>query len=95
MTTSKQIFSFNQKFNGNRAPVFAWSKDSSYLAVGTSQKYIYIVDKRGKVLIEKELPARGAVIALDWDYEEELLSILLEDSSFLLLWAPFTTGNLD
>ena len=68
MTTSKQIFSFNQKFNGNRAPVFSWSKDSSYCAIGTANKYIYIVDKRGKVLVEKELPNRGAVTSLDWDY---------------------------
>lgn len=68
MTTSKQIFCFNQQHNGQRAPVFCWSKDSSYLAVGTAQKYIYIVDKRGKVLVEKELPAKGPVVALDWDY---------------------------
>ena len=70
MTTSKQVFSFNQKFNGSKSPVFCWSKDSSYLAVGTCQKYVYILDKRGKVLVEKELQVRGPVVALDWDYEE-------------------------
>lgn len=53
MTTSKQIFGFNQKLNGTKAPVLVWSKDSSYLAIGTAQKYIYIVDKRGKTLVEK------------------------------------------
>ena len=53
MTTSKQIFSFNQKVNGSKAPVVAWSKDSSYLAVGTDHKYVYIVDKRGKFLSKK------------------------------------------
>ena len=68
MTTSKQVFHFNQKYNGNKSPVFSWSKDSSYLAVGTTQRYVYIVDKRGKLLIEKELPNRGAVVALDWDH---------------------------
>ncbi len=61
MTTSKQIFCFNQKVNGSQAPSLAWSKDSSYLAVGTDHKYIYIVDKRGKFLVEKELPIKGAV----------------------------------
>ena len=35
MTTSKQIFAINAKTNGSKAPAFAWSKDSSYLAVGT------------------------------------------------------------
>lgn len=95
MSTSKQIFSFNQKHNGSRAPVFAWSKDSSYLAIGTAQKYVYIVDKRGKVLVEKELPVKGAVVGLDWDYEEELLAIMMEDSPSVLLWAPFTTGMID
>jgi hypothetical protein len=35
MSTSKQIFGFNQKTNGSKPPVTAWSKDSSYLAVGT------------------------------------------------------------
>ena len=70
MSTSKQVFSFNQKYNGNKSPVFSWSKDSSYLAVGTTQRYVYIVDKRGKLLVEKELPAKGTVAALDWDYEE-------------------------
>ena len=68
MTTSKQVFSFNQKYNGNKNPAFSWSKDSSYLAIGTSNKYIYIVDKRGKMLAEKEIPIKGPVIALDWDY---------------------------
>lgn len=53
MTTSKQIFSFGQKFNGGHAPVTSWSHDSAYLAVGTERKYVYIVDKRGKVLVEK------------------------------------------
>lgn len=95
MSTSKQIFSFNQKHNGSRAPVFAWSKDSSYLAIGTAQRFVYIVDKRGKVLVEKELPIKGVVVALDWDHEEELLAIMLEDSPSLLLWAPFTTGMID
>lgn len=69
MTTSKQIFSFNQKQNGNKAPVMAWSKDSSYLAIGTCNRYVYIVDKRGKTLVEKELPLNKAVTGLDWDYE--------------------------
>jgi hypothetical protein len=69
MTTSKQIFTFNQKVNGSQAPCMAWSKDSSYLAVGTDHKYVYIVDKRGKVLVEKELPNKGAVVMLDWDNE--------------------------
>lgn len=95
MSTSKQIFSFNQKNNGSRAPAFAWSKDSSYLAIGTAQRYIYIIDKRGKVLVDKELPVKGAVVALDWDHEEELLAIMIEDSPSLLLWAPFTTGMID
>jgi hypothetical protein len=51
MTTSKQIFAFNSKTNGSKAPAISWSKDSSYLAVGTDNKMIYIVDKRGKVII--------------------------------------------
>jgi len=50
MTTSKQIFNFNQKSNGSKPPVLSWSKDSSYLAVGTERNFVYIVDKRGKVL---------------------------------------------
>lgn len=53
MSTAKQIFSFTQKVNGTSPPVVSWSHDSSYLAVGTDRKYIYIVDKRGKVLVEK------------------------------------------
>ncbi len=61
MSTSKQIFGFNQKTNGSKPPVTAWSKDSSYLAVGTERNYVYIVDKRGKLLVEKELPMRGRV----------------------------------
>jgi hypothetical protein len=51
MTTSKQIFSFGQKVNGSHPPVVSWSNDSAYLAVGTDRKYVYIVDKRGKVLV--------------------------------------------
>ncbi len=51
MSTSKQIFSFNSKTNGSKAPATAWSKDSAYLAIGTENKSVYIVDKRGKVLI--------------------------------------------
>lgn len=51
MSTSKQIFSFNSKTNGSKSPAIAWSKDSAYLAVGTENKSVYIVDKRGKVLI--------------------------------------------
>lgn len=92
MTTSKQIFTFPQKVNGSQAPAIAWSKDGSYLAIGTDHRYVYIVDKRGKMLFDKELPIKGAVEMLDWDNEEELLAILIEGSTSLLLWAPFTTG---
>jgi hypothetical protein len=51
MTTSRQIFSFTSKTNGNKAPAISWSKDSTYLAIGTDNKMIYIVDKRGKIII--------------------------------------------
>jgi hypothetical protein len=53
MTTSKQIFAFNSKTIGNKTPAISWSKDSAYLAFGTDNKMIYIVDKRGKVIAEK------------------------------------------
>jgi hypothetical protein len=32
---------------------------------------------------------------LDWDNEEELLAILVEGATSILLWAPFTTGILE
>jgi hypothetical protein len=50
MSTSKQVFSFNSKTNGGKAPAMAWSKDSAYLAIGTENRSVYIVDKRGKLL---------------------------------------------
>jgi len=53
MTTSKQIFAYDPRFNGSKAPVFCWSQDSSYCAIGTENKYVYIVDKRGKRIAEK------------------------------------------
>lgn len=53
MSTSKQIFAFNSKTNGSKAPATSWSKDSAYLAIGTENRSVYIVDKRGKVLAEK------------------------------------------
>lgn len=95
MSTSKQIFNFNQKNNGSKAPVTSWSKDSSYLAIGNERNFVYIIDKRGKVLVEKELPMRGRVAQLDWDNEDELLAILIEGASSVFLWAPFTTNLVD
>lgn len=53
MSTSKQVFAFNSKNNGNKPPAIAWSKDSAYLAIGTENRSVYIVDKRGKVIAEK------------------------------------------
>lgn len=53
MSTSKQVFCFDQKINGSKAPVFSWSLDSSYCAIGTENRYVYIIDKRGKRLAEK------------------------------------------
>lgn len=53
MTTSKLVFSFDQKINGSKAPVFAWSQDGNYCAIGTENKYIYVIDKKGKRLAEK------------------------------------------
>lgn len=50
MSTSKQVFAFNSKTNGSKPPSIAWSKDSAYLAIGTENRMVYIVDKRGKVL---------------------------------------------
>ena len=70
MTTSRQIFQFNQRTNGSRPPATAWSNDSSYLAVGNEQNYVYVVDKRGKLVAEKEVPLRGKVAAVEWDNED-------------------------
>lgn len=53
MTTTKQIFFYDQKINGSKAPIFSWSQDSSYCAIGTDNRYVYIIDKRGKRLAEK------------------------------------------
>ena len=94
-STSKQIFSLPSKTNGNKAPVSVWSKDSAYLAVGTDNRYVYIIDKRGKTIAEKELNAKGRVIMLDWDHENELLAILVEGQSFVYIWAPFTTNFVE
>ena len=52
-STSKQIFSFPQKTHGSKATVSAWSRDSAYLAIGTDNRYVYIIDKRGKHVAEK------------------------------------------
>lgn len=67
MSTSKQLFAFNSKTNGNKPPVFSWSQDSSYLAVGTDNKLVYILDKRGKIILENVLESKGRVIMIDWD----------------------------
>jgi hypothetical protein len=69
MTTSRQIFAFNSKTNGNKAPAIAWSKDSTYLAIGTDNRMIYIVDKRGKIIIERDLDVKSRIIMVDWDHE--------------------------
>ncbi len=53
MSTAKQIFCLDPKSNGTKAPVFCWSNDSAYCAVGTDNRYVYILDKRGKRLAEK------------------------------------------
>jgi WD repeat-containing protein 19 len=67
MSTSKQVFAYPSKTNGSKSPATAWSKDSAYLAVGTESRLVYIVDKRGKIIKEKELEAKGRIIMLDWD----------------------------
>lgn len=61
MTTSKSIFAFGQRENGRHAPVYNWSSDSAYLAIGTELKHVYIVDKRGKVLVEREFQVSGRI----------------------------------
>ena len=94
MTTSKQIFAFPTKTNGSK-PSIAWSKDSAYLAVGTENRYVYISDKRGKLLAEKELPVKGKVLMLDWDNENEYLAILVENVPYVFLWSPFTTNFIE
>lgn len=76
MSTSKQVFSCNSKTNGSKTPAISWSKDSSYLAVGTDNKLVYILDKKGKVVAEKQLETRGRIIIVDWDYENEIVGIL-------------------
>ena len=68
MTTSKQVFTFDQKINGYKAPVFCWSQDSSYCIIGTENRYVYIIDKRGKTIAEKELPTKGKIEMMDWDH---------------------------
>ncbi len=50
MTTSKQVFLFDQKVNGYKAPIFSWSQDGNYCAIGTQNRYIYIIDKKGKMM---------------------------------------------
>ena len=56
---------------------------------------MYIIDKRGKVLAEKEFPVKGRVLMLDWDNENEYLAILIEGQTYVFLWAPFTTNFIE
>ena len=94
-STSKQIFSLPSTANGSKPPVTSWSKDCSYLAVGTDNRLVYIVDKRGKKLIDKEFPSKGRVVMMDWDHENEYLAVLIEGLPYVYLWAPFTTNFIE
>ncbi len=69
MSTCKLVFQFDQKHNGKQPPIMAWSQDFSYCAIGTAERLVYVIDKRGKIIAEKLLPAKGKVEMLDWDHE--------------------------
>lgn len=75
--------------------IFEWSRDSSYIAVATDNKLVYILDKRGKRIQEVTLPNKGKILTLDWDKENEYLAILQEDLNFITLWTPLTTNFLE
>ncbi len=61
MSTAKMLCNFGSKQNGSKAPAIAWNSDTTYLAVGTENRYVYVIDRKGKIVSEKEMPIKGRI----------------------------------
>lgn len=92
---AKKILEYGPEINGYSPVLFQWSYDSSYIAVATENRLLYILDKRGKKLQEILLPNKGKVLTIDWDKENEYVAVLQEDSNFVYLWSALTANTLE
>lgn len=81
----KRIFETNPTKHGRGPIKFQWQKKSSnFLAVVGSTNTLNIYDKHSDLM--ETIPLLGACISLDWSPDGEVLAIIVEKSSAILLW---------
>ncbi|CAJ0580846.1 unnamed protein product, partial [Mesorhabditis spiculigera] len=63
---------------------FEWRPGGNYIAIASHNQNVHLFDRKGELLDAVQLP--GAVLSMCWDREGDVLAILHEKSSQLVLW---------
>ncbi|CAJ0941583.1 unnamed protein product, partial [Mesorhabditis belari] len=63
---------------------FSWRPGGNYIAIAGANQSVQLVDRKGELLDAVQLP--GAVISMSWDREGDVLAVLHDKSSQLVLW---------
>ncbi len=89
----KRLFEIGPRYLGEGRVKFAWQPSGNYVGVvGEKQRSVFIFDRSGQDLMD-EVPLKGGqsmVTFLEWDPDGEMLAILQQGESNVLLWSTAT-----
>lgn len=93
----RKLFSLDSTLNGRGPVLFAWQKEGTYLAVAGASRRVIIVDRQGKTVHQIALPGQTPPIAIEWDCNGEVLAVLQDKGSSVLLFNMHTKkqDNID
>ncbi|EJW76344.1 hypothetical protein WUBG_12747, partial [Wuchereria bancrofti] len=78
------ICSLTEKELGEGEPIFEWRPKGNYLAVAGSNNLVKLHDRSGNLIDELVVP--GQVEALSWDRDGDMLAIINDKSTAVILW---------
>ncbi|CAI4229712.1 unnamed protein product [Auanema sp. JU1783] len=92
MSSMKLLFRKTEVDLGNGRCLFAWRPLRNSIAVAGANRSVYLYERRGELIDVLELTAK--IIGISWDCEGDVLAIITEGTSQLLLW-DYNTKQAD
>jgi WD repeat-containing protein 19 len=80
------LFVIDTRHHGLGPIIFAWHPEGTYVASTGNSRVVHIFDNRGGLIDQIEPPHPSVCTALEWDKNGEVLAIMQQQSSVVVLW---------
>lgn len=89
MASAQVLFEINAASGGwgsDCKSVLCWQPGGNYLAIVGSKRQVQIYDRYGAIVDDVSLTSGGNIISISWDKDGEVLAVLQNGNSAIIVW---------